>query len=202
MAIAEWVTIDPTTGSGNNPSVDVTTAEHTGRLQRTTTVTGQATNGPSDTLSIVQEAATEVLTWEASSKTISGAGGAVDITGTTNTNKITFSTGSGTLVFELPTTYTANGNVTTNGEAISGDPGAEAVFTFTISVDFDENATVGELTSSIVATYGDTDKTATINLVQSAGDATFSIEPSTLTFTAAGETKTIAITSNTSWTIS
>lgn len=203
MAIPNGITLTPTQGSGNN-NISVAGTENTSRLQRIGSSIGRTTTIPvkSVTVNLIQEANAEVLTWEASSKIIPKTGGTINITGTTNTNKITFSTEEGTLIFVLPTTYSANNTTITNGEVITGDPGASALFPFAISISVDSNVTIEELTGSIIATYGDSNKTEIITLTQEAGDATLNIIPDTLTFSTTSAVKTATVTSNTSWIIS
>jgi len=128
------------------------------------------------------------------------------IEGTTNSSKLTFSLASGaTLVLTLPSTYNANSIETSNGEAITGDPGASAEFPFSIQfTNIPKNAHVTEKTAQLIVTDA-AGHTATCTITQAAGDATLEVSPATvnLDWNAATEqtSASFSVTSNTNWSI-
>lgn len=201
MAYASWVTPSKTTGSGND-SVSWTGSPHTGRSSRTTTATFSASGVESKTLTIIQSGLAEFVNID-SAASVSKTGGSVTISGTSNSSKLTFSiTGTDNIGLTLPATYTANSASTSNGAAISGDPGASAQYSFSITfTNIAENTSISSLTSQITVTTNNA-TTATCDITQAAGDAYLTISPTTITIPAAGTAQSVSVSSNTSWSIS
>ena len=202
MSYASWVTPSKTSGSGND-TVSWTGSSNTGRSSRTTTATFSASGVESKTLTIIQAGKTEFVDVD-DTATVAKTGGTVTISGTSNSSKLTFSlTGTNGIGLSLPASYTANSVSTSNGAAITGDPGATQQYTFSITfTSIAANAGVSALTSQLTVTdnAGHTD---TCTITQAAGDATLSISPTTINLTAAGVAdNAVTVTSNTSWSIS
>ena len=200
MAYASWVNPNKTSGNGND-TVAWTGSAHTGRTARQTTATFSASGVESKTLTIIQAGAAEFVTID-STAAVAKAGGSVTITGTSNSSKLTFSlTGSNNIGLVLPATYTANSVSTSNGAAITGDPGAVQQYTFSITfTDIAENTTISALTSQLTVTPN-SGTAATCDITQAAGDAYLTISPTTINLTAAGTAVSVTVTSNTSWSI-
>ena len=202
MAYASWVTPNKTSGSGND-TVSWTGSAHTGRSSRTTTATFSASGVESKTLTIIQAGKTEFVDLD-NTATVAKTGGTVTISGTSNSSKLTFSlTGTDNIGLTLPSSYTANSVSTNNGASITGDPGATAQYSFSITfTNIGANGSVSDLTAQLTVTdnAGHTD---TCTITQAAGDATLSISPTTINLTAAGVAdNSVTVTSNTSWSIS
>lgn len=201
MAYASWVTPNKVSGSGDD-TVSWTGSVHTGRSSRTTTATFAASGVESKTLTIVQAGATEFVDID-DTASVAKAGGSVTITGTSNSSKLTFSlTGSNNIGLTLPASYLANSVTTNNGAAITGDPGATAQYSFSITfTGIGENTTVNALTSQLTVTTNNS-TTDTCTITQAAGDAYLTISPSTINIPAAGTAQSVSVSSNTSWTVS
>lgn len=108
----------------------------------------------------------------------------------------------GGLELTLPSKYTAGGQETTNNVDITGDPGAQQEFEFSITfTGIAPNTTVDELTAALkVTTAGG--QTAQIQIKQSAGDPEFAFGQDTITLEASGVAVSQTIVSNTSWELS
>ena len=201
MAYASWVEPNKTSGNGND-TVSWSATEHTGRLQRTTTATFSASGVEDKTLTIVQYGKTEFVDLD-DTAAVSKTGGTVTISGTSNSTKLTFSlTGTNGIGLTLPATYTAAGASTNNGAAVTGDPGANQAFSFSVTfTGIDANATISTKTSQLTVTdnAGNTD---TCTITQAAGDAYLTISPTTITIPAAGTAQSVSVSSNTNWSIS
>jgi hypothetical protein len=78
--------------------------------------------------------------------------GKVTITGKTNSKSLTFAFVGDSVDVTLPSTYTASGKSTSNGAAITGDPGASAEFAFSITLDIPLNDTIEEITRTLKVT--------------------------------------------------
>ena len=211
MAKAAWLTVNPASGNGN-ATVQNTGTVHTGREQRETTVTGVAVGvSPNKTYKVIQKGKPEFVSFTNGAETTVGkAGGTLTITGKTNSSKLNFelvnletrAVVAGGLKLTLPSKYTAGGVETTNNVAITGDPGAQQEFEFSITfTGIAENTTIDELTAAMkVTTAGG--QSAQIQIKQSAGDPVFSFGQETITLEASGAAVSQTIVSNTSWELS
>lgn len=211
MAKAAWLTVNPASGNGN-ATVQNTGTVHTGREQRETTVTGVAVGvSPNKTYKVIQKGKPEFVSFTNGAETTVGkAGGTLTITGKTNSSKLnfelvnleTYAVVEGGLELTLPSKYTAGGVETTNNVAITGDPGAQQEFEFSITfTGIAANTTVDELTAAMkVTTAGG--QSAQIQIKQSAGDPVFSFGQETITLEASGAAVSQTIVSNTSWELS
>jgi hypothetical protein len=211
MAKAAWLTVNPASGNGN-ATVQNTGTVHTGREQRETTVTGVAVGvSPNKTYKVIQKGKPEfVLFTNGAETTVGKAGGTLTITGKTNSSKLNFelvnpgtrAVVEGGLKLTLPSKYTAGGVETTNNVAITGDPGAQQEFAFSITfTGIAANTTINELTAAMkVTTAGG--QSAQIQIKQSAGDPVFSFGQKTITLEASGAAVSQTIVSNTSWELS
>lgn len=205
MAYASWASPSKTSGNGND-TVSWSASEHTGRSSRTTTATFSASGVESKTLTIVQSGKTEFVSFSDSTATVSKDGGTLTITGTSNSSKLTFAiTGTNGIGLTLPSSYTANSVSTTNGSAITGDPGATQQYTFSITFsNIGANATTSSKTSQLTVTPNSGSSDAvTCAITQAAGDAYLTISPTTITIPAAGTpAQSVSVSSNTNWSIS
>lgn len=211
MAKAAWLTVNPASGNGN-ATVQNTGTVHTGREQRETTVTGVAVGvSPNKTYKVIQKGKPEFVSFTNGAETTVGkAGGTLTITGKTNSSKLNFklvdlktrAVVEGGLKLTLPSKYTAGGVETTNNVAITGDPGAQQEFEFSITfTGIAANTTIDELTAAMkVTTAGG--QSAQIQIKQSAGDPVFSFGQETITLEASGAVVSQTIVSNTSWELS
>lgn len=211
MAKAAWLTVKPASGNGNATVQNMGTV-HTGRKQRETTVTGVAVGvSPNKTYKVIQKGKLEFVSFTNGAETTVGkAGGTLTITGKTNSSKLNFelvnletrAVVAGGLKLTLPSKYTAGGVETTNNVAITGDPGAQKEFEFSIIfTGIAANTTIDELTAAMkVTTAGG--QSAQIQIKQSAGDPVFSFGQETITLEASGAAVSQTIVSNTSWELS
>lgn len=211
MAKAAWLTVNPASGNGNATVQNMGTV-HTGREQRETTVTGVAVGvSPNKTYKVIQKGKPEfVLFTNGAETTVGKAGGTLTITGKTNSSKLNFElvdlqtreVVAGGLELTLPSKYIAGGVETTNNVAITGDPGAQQEFEFSITfTEIAANTTIDELTAAMkVTTAGG--QSAQIQIKQSAGDPVFSFGQDTITLEASGVAVSQTIVSNTSWELS
>ena len=199
MAKASWAVVSPSQGSGNATISVSSSAAHTGRSVRTTSLTITAASVEAKTVAVTQQGKPAFVDAQENATAAKG-GQNVTISGKANSQKLTFSLGTGNLQITLPSTYTAGGVTTNNGSAISGDPGAAAEYDFSIVINVPENSGLTDLTKQIIVT-DESGKTDTCLLTQAAGDATLSVSKTSLELSWTGEAVTFDITSNTSWTI-
>ena len=123
-------------------------------------------------------------------------GEAKKFTGNANLAAITFAVNSDASAWLTAGKLVVATKQYNSGVAIEDDPGASNVYAFEITFTAAANPTVNTRTGHITVNG------QKYTVTQAAGDATLSVSPTALTFTAAGETKQIKITTNTAWTIS
>lgn len=198
MAKAIWCSVNPTEGSGNK-TVNVSGTTHTGRTARQTTLTISAANVEPVTVQVNQAGKPEYVDSQDTAAVVKD-GQVLTISGKSNSSKLTFSLGTGTLEMELPATYTANSLTVNNGEAIDGDPGQNAEYDFSIQFTVARNESITDLTRQLVVTDegGHTD---TCLITQAAGDSTLSVSKNTIELAYTGEAQSFDVISNASWTI-
>lgn len=201
MAKANWLKVDPSQGSGNATVKVSSTAEHTGRKARTTTLTWTAAN-VQDIVRNVSQAGKPEYVNIAESASADKAGKVVTISGISNSAKLTFTLGSGNLTdINLPNTYTANSVSTNNGANISGDPGASAEYNFSIAITVPANPDIEEKTRQIIVT-NEAGQSAICTLRSAAGDAYVTVQEGTIELDYLGTAVSWSVESNTTWTIS
>jgi len=205
MAYASWASPNKTSGNGND-TVSWSASAHTGREARQTTATFAASGVESKVLTIIQSGKTEFVSFDSATAAVDKAGGTLTITGTSNSSKLTFAlTGTNGIGLTLPASYTANSVSTTNGAAITGDPGASQQYAFSITFsNIGENTTISSKTSQLTVTPNSGSSAAvTCNITQAAGDAYLTISPNSITIPAAGTpAQSVSVSSNTNWSIS
>jgi hypothetical protein len=201
MAYSNWLTPSKLSGSGDDTVNMSANSNNTGRNSRSTTVTFSAPNCPDVARTVTQQGKPETTTIQATT-TATKSGGTVTISGTSNSSKLTFTLGTGSLSITLPASYTAAGNTVNNGAAIAGDPGASQEYSFSITLSVSENTSTSSLSKQIIVTDNG-GGTATCTLTQAAGDAYLTVAPASVEIPwDASTSPSFTVSSNTNWTIS
>lgn len=200
MSYHSWLTPSKLSGSGNDIVNVSTNASNTGRNSRSTNITFKAANCEDVIRSVVQAGKPESVSILAAVSVVK-TGSTVTIAGTSNSSKLTFSLGSGELQVNLPSSYIAAGVNTANGAAISGDPGADQEYAFSIQIEVDENTTVSSRSRQLIVTDNG-GHTAICTITQAAGDAYLTVSPASVEIPWDGSTSAaFTVSSNTNWTI-
>lgn len=200
MAKANWVKVTPSSGSGDATVNVSSTAAHTGRNARTSTLTWKAANVENIVRNVTQAGKPEFVDFP-DSASADKAGKVVTISGTSNSAKLTFSFGTGELTdITLPSTYKANSVNTNNGAAISGDPGATAEYTFSISITVPANNEITAKTRQIIVEDEAGNRDICL-LTSAAGDAYVVVQEGTIELDYLGTPVPWTVESNTTWTI-
>lgn len=187
-----WITLSAVEGTGNS-QVDVTAPVYKGRSGRSGLIT-VAVEDLTEDVTLQQEGST---IWDVTTQSLAfvKTSEAKKFTGNSNLAAITFAVDS-------DASWLTAGKLVVNkkeynsGARIEGDPGANNVYAFEITFTAAANPTVNTRTGHITVNG------QKYTVTQAAGDATLSVSPTALTFSAAGGTKQITITTNTAWTIS
>lgn len=199
MAKADWLKVQPSSGSGDATVNVSSNGEHSGRVARTTILTWKAAN-VADVARTVNQAGKPEYVDIADSASADKAGKNVTISGVSNSKKLTFSLGTGNLQISLPTNYTANSVSTQNGVNIAGDPGASAEYNFSIVINVPANESITAKTRQIIVT-NEGGQQDTCLLTSAAGDAYVTITEGDIELDYKGTAVSVAVESNTTWTV-
>lgn len=219
MATSSHVHAQPTSGSGSG-TISVTVDNHTGRLQRSGTLTVSTTTGTVATANctITQGAAAQVINLTSPSEKTSVEIGAsasdrtVTIKGTSNCSCLAWKILSEGAVIAPPAASTVTAKVNTtdgtkgiaisNNTSIAGDPGATALYPFWMKYDLTSYKPGINTTLEFEVSNGGSIKKS-FQIIVKASAGTISLNPTTLTFPASGgSAQTVTVTSNDRWTVS
>lgn len=179
MAKPKWITIGTTEGSMNGSS-EITAAAYTGRVAREGTITGTTAGGATDTTAVSQVGAAEVITIETKTYSADKVGQNVTIQGKSNSADLNIVAGDSTipgLVYKLAvagvTDESWNGS---DDITVDGDPGASAIYDFTLTVTVPENKSEAALVAKFAVKNANADVTSgEITINQAAGVKNYAI---------------------------
>lgn len=178
MAKPKWIIIGTTEGSMNGSS-EITAAAYTGRVAREGTITGTTAGGATDTTAVSQVGAAEVITIEKTEYTVAAVGQRVAISGKSNSASLQVNSH-----FILNATYELSVNGVAqpgwDGQggiiAVDGDPGASAMYDFTITAVVNENTSEKSLTDKITIKNANADVSSEeITISQAAGVKNYAV---------------------------
>lgn len=200
MAKPSWSSVNIESGTGNM-TVIVSAQAHTGRVQRSGTLTIRTTTGsPVQTkaVALIQQPK-EVFITAIESVVCGALDTSVQISGTSNTSQISFEVSG---VVESVTGLKINDTDATIGQPIPNDPGADATYNWTASAIVTVNQTIEERAGTVTCKgQDDTVNPAVVNITQSEGEAQLSTDKDTIALVKEGTAEQLGITSNASWVI-
>lgn len=209
MAIPSNLTVTPSEGNGNKTISVTSKTKPTGRNDVRSSITGKIVGQSSSvTINVTEKGKAEFVTFSGKDKTVHVGedGETIQITGTSNSSKLTFSWSTNEIGIPNVTSFTVNIDTSaTSGTAITGDPGATAQYTFKVSIVVPKNNTTDNRDSVLKVTCNTTSITDNFTISQMAGAAYLYLN-STGTTTASitipqeGTSKTVNVLSNTDWT--
>ena len=173
MTKPKWITIGTVEGSMNGSS-EITAAAHTGRVAREGTITVTTAGGATDTTAVSQVGAAEVITIETKTYSVNAVGQNITIQGKSNSADLNIVVGDSTipgLTYKLAvagvTDESWNGS---DDITVDGDPGADAIYDFTLTVTVPENKSESVLVAKFaVKNANDTVTSGEITINQAAG---------------------------------
>lgn len=179
MAKPKWITIGTTEGSMNGSS-EITAAAYTGRVAREGTITGTTVGGATDTTAVTQVGAAEVITIETKTYSANAVGQNITIQGKSNSADLNIVAGDSTipgLVYKLAvagvTDESWDGSEDTT---VDGDPGASAIYDFTLTVTVPENKSESALVAKFAVKNANADVTSgEITINQAAGVKNYAV---------------------------
>lgn len=201
MAKPSWLSINNLSGSGTGSIINNAEA-HTGRLARTGIVTiyGEGMDDP-QTYKVTQEAKPEFVSFDFGTEIYAQKKASrLNITGKSNSSRLTFSWLGETYNAVLSNTYSAGGLDTTNGAFIEGDPGTSTEYFFSLIIDLPTNDTNGEIFRALEV-VADGGQYSYITIVQTNLDSYLYLSHTEVTIPQDGYPVSVSVTSNTIWTL-
>lgn len=198
------VVVSPSSGSGDTTlQVKAEVANRGNRVAQTATFEVEAAGVAEKKQFVANHVpAAEFIQFDNVRPAVDKGGGAITLTGKSNTSKIIFSKGAGDIIDAdiSAIQFQANGSSATSGAAISGDPGAKAKYTFSLTLNASANDTIEARTQQIIATANGGQK-ATATLNQTAGDPFIEVTPTTIDVPQDGSTVQVTVDTNTTFTV-
>jgi hypothetical protein len=198
------IVVNPSTGSGDTTlQVKAETANRGNRVAQTATFEVEGTGVAKKQKFVANHLpAAEFIQFDNTNPAVDKGGGTITLIGKSNSQKITFSKGTGDIINAniAAIKFTANGAEATSGTAISGDPGAKAKYSFNLTLTAAENETIEARTQQIIATAnGGQRATATLN--QTAGDPFIEVTPTSIDVPQDGSAVQVTVDTNTTFTV-
>lgn len=210
MAVSKGhVILDLSSGSGDTQLTLKAESANVGNREIVSTVFTIKAAGvtPDKTITADLAAAPEFITLDQASTgvTVPSAAGKVTITGVSNSPKLEFEVGAGDIVSEDlgDKQFTADGSITaTNGVPITGDPGADHKYEFSIDINYDVNDTVSSRTQMFMIKGSSDGITQKLTITQSARAPRLEVSPAEITVPQDGSAVNVQVTTNTTFTVS
>ncbi len=179
MAKPRWITIGTAEGSMNGSS-EITAAAYTGRVAREGTITGTTAGGATDTTAVSQVGAAEVITIETKTYSANAVGQNITIQGKSNSADLNIVAGTSNipgLVYKLAVAGVTDESWNGNSDiSVDGDPGASAMYDFTLTVTVPENKSTSALVAKFAVKNANGNVTSgEITINQAAGVKTYAI---------------------------
>lgn len=198
------IVVNPSSGSGDTTlQVKAEVAHRGNRVAQSATFEVVGTGVAEKKLFVAKHIpADEFIQFDNPNPAVDKEGGTVTLTGKSNSQKITFSKGTGHIIDASleAIKFTANGAGATSGTNISGDPGAKAKYNFSLTLNAAANETIEARTQQIIAmASGGQKATATLN--QTAGDPFIEVTPTSIDVPQDGSTVQVTVDTNTTFTV-
>ena len=175
---ASWAKINAASGNGN-AQVTVTAEENTAITQRSATITIKTADGKaSATVKVTQSAANVIFSVDKNEFNVAAAGESFSV-------KVTHNIGY--KINSMPD-WVKQTNKTTSGNTD----------TFTFKAEANTSTAARE---GVIVFCNDNNECVPVTVKQVGANATLSVSPASMTFTAKSESKTFTVTSNTDWTM-
>ena len=198
------VVVNPSTGSGDTTlQVKAETANRGNRVVQLATFEVEGAGVAMKKQFVARHLpADEFIEFDNKNPAVDKGGGTITLTGKSNSQKITFSKGTGDIIGAdiSAIKFTANGIEATSGTNISGDPGAKAKYSFSLTLTAAENETIEARTQQIIAKANGGQK-ATVTLKQTAGDPFIDVAPTNIDVPQDGSAAQVTVDTNTTFTI-
>jgi hypothetical protein len=198
-----WV---PKTGTGNTQIKINSASPYTGRVDRSTAISGKIV-GKTNTVRVIvtEKAADEFITPDGLTIQVAKGGETIHVIGKSNSKLLTFTWKTNFGIANV-TSFKVNSSTTaTSGTAIDGDPGATGEYTYDVIVVVPKNETIIARSATLEIKGEGSTIVKTITITQALGDSYLYLNSqgtttATVTIPKGGGEQTLKILSNDEWT--
>lgn len=198
-----WV---PKTGIGN-AQIKINSANpYTGRIDRSTEISGKIV-GKTNTVrvTVTEKAADEFITPDGLTINVAKDGKTIHVTGKSNSKLLTFTWKTNFGIANVTSFKVNNSTTATSGTAIAGDPGANGEYTYNVTVIVPKNETIKARSATLEIKGESSTVVKTITITQALGDSYLYLNSqgtttATVTIPKGGGEQTLKILSNDEWT--
>lgn len=204
--IPSYLSWAPKTGTGNAQIKINSVNPYTGRIDRSTTISGKIVGKTNTvTVTVTEKAADEFITPNDSTINVPKNGATIHVAGNSNSKLLTF-TWKTNFGIKNVASFNVNGSTTaTSGTAITGDPGANGKYTYDAAVVVPENKTIEARSATLEIKGEGASVVKTITIVQALGDSYLYLNlqgttTAKVTIPKNGGEQTLSVLSNDKWT--
>lgn len=198
-----WI---PKTGTGN-ARIRINSANpYTGRIDRSTKVSGKIVGKTNAvTVTVLEKAVDEFIIPDGSTSNVAKGGETIHVTGKSNSKLLTFTWKTNFGIADV-TSFKVNDSTTaTSGTAITGDPGATGGYTYDVTVVVPKNETIKARSAILEIKGEDSTVVKTITITQALGDSYLYLNSqgettATVIIPKGGGEKILNVLSNDEWT--
>lgn len=202
-----WV---PRTGNGNAQIKINSGSPYTGRIDRSTLVSGKIVGKTNAvTVTVIEKAADEFITPDSVRITVAKGGETIHVTGKSNSKLLTFrwktNFGIANVISFKVILFKLNSSTATSGTAIGGDPGATREYNYDATIVVPKNETINMRQATLEIEGEDASVVKTITIIQAVGDSYLYLNSqdtttATVTIPKGGGEQTLSVLSNDEWT--
>lgn len=204
--IPSYLSWAPKTGTGNAQIKINSATPYTGRMDRSTSVSGKIV-GKTNAVKVIvlEKAADEFITPDASTINVAKGGETIHVTGKSNSKLLTFTWKINFGIAKV-TSFKVNGSTTaTSGTAITGDPGTTGKYTYDVTVVVPKNGTIKARSATLEIKGEGATVVKTITITQALGDSYLYLNTQgttavNITIPKNGGEQTLSVLSNDEWT--
>lgn len=198
-----WV---PKTGTGNAQIKINSVSPYTGRVDRSTPVTGKIVGkSNSVTVTVLEKAADEFITPNGSTISVAKDGETIHVIGKSNSKLLTFTWKTNFGIANVTSFKVNDSTAATSGAAITGDPGATGEYTYDATIVVPKNETIKARSATLEIKGVGTSVVETITITQALGDSYLYLNLqdttiATVIIPKGGGEQTLKVLSNDEWT--
>lgn len=197
-----WI---PETGTGNTQIEINSASPYTGRIDRSTKVSGKIV-GKSNvvTVTVIEKATDEFIAPDSLTISVAKGGGTIHVAGKSNSKLLTFTWKANFGITDV-TSFKVNSSATaTSGTDITGDPGATGGYTYDVTIIVPKNETIKPRSATLEIKGESTSVVKTITITQALGDSylylnTQGTTTATVTIPKDGGEQILEVLSNDEW---
>lgn len=198
-----WI---PKTGTGNAQIKINSVSPYTGRVDRSTKVSGKIVGKTNEvTVTVLEKAANEFITPDGLTINVPKEGGTIHVTGKSNSSLLKFTWRTNFGIANVASFKINSSTTATSGVAIPGDPGATGQYTYDVTIVVPKNETI-KVRFAVLEIKGEGSTVVKpITISQALGDSYLYLNlqgttTATVTIPKDGGEQTLNVLSNDEWT--